>query len=218
MQKEVERLGYHVAGTAMSTAEAGTVLKEQSIGMAILDIHLGGGEKDGIWLGQQLRNQNQIPFIYCTAYSGKNMIKRAVDIKRYAYLIKPFNSAELMAAIELAATSFYASGQRLLKARKLMVKEGGKYIKLNFEEIIWVESKANYLAIASSQGMFNHRATVKVFLEILPAEHFVQCHRAFIINRSKVSHYGTNKLTMTDGCKVPVSDTYRGRVMEIPGS
>jgi DNA-binding response OmpR family regulator len=69
--------------------------------LVLMDIHLKG-KMDGIEAAQQIRNLVQIPVIYVTAYSDPEVLKRAKVTVPYGYIVKPFQTKELQAMIEIA--------------------------------------------------------------------------------------------------------------------
>lgn len=93
--------GFEIAGIAHSSESALTLLRNNTIDAAILDVNLGEG-MDGIGLAAIIHQQFQIPFVFCTAHSDRGTIERARQTFPSGYLIKPFNERELFAALDIA--------------------------------------------------------------------------------------------------------------------
>jgi CheY-like chemotaxis protein len=100
MIKKALEVGYFVK-EATSAEDAIDILISGRVHLALLDINLGSS-KDGIWLGEMIRVQYKIPFVYLTAYGENDIARKAIATQPDAYLTKPFKEVDLTAAIEIA--------------------------------------------------------------------------------------------------------------------
>lgn len=189
---------------AKNTQEAIDILKNEQIEMAILDINLGEGKRDGISLGQELYEKHNIPFIYLTAYESAALIEKAVATMPHAYLTKPYKGIELITSIELALLQF--AGRKKQK-QTILVKEYEYNIDLPIEEIEFIESNGNYLLIHTAQKVYKKRSTIKEILSLLPASIFVQTHRAFIVNKEKINKFTIKEIIINNKI-IPISKYY----------
>ncbi|QTA92463.1 ATP-binding response regulator [Desulfonema magnum] len=116
MQAKLEKEGYVVCGVAPSGKRAIQKAKTEKPDLVLMDIMLKG-PMDGIEAANQIRKRFNIPIIYLTAFSDKEMLDRAKITEPFGYLLKPFEDRELYANIEMA---FYKARmeQELLKAKK----------------------------------------------------------------------------------------------------
>lgn len=97
----LSKLGYEVVGSASNYQDAITLTKEKKPGLILMDICLNG-DIDGIETAKEINRFYNIPIIYLTALSGSNELERALKTNPSAYLIKPFSTQSLKAAIEIA--------------------------------------------------------------------------------------------------------------------
>jgi CheY-like chemotaxis protein len=72
----LNKLGYNICGSAKNGVDAISLIKEKKPDLVLLDIELKGS-MDGIELGELLSSQTKIPFIYLTAHTEDNILKRA---------------------------------------------------------------------------------------------------------------------------------------------
>ena len=100
LQLILENAGYIVCGTARSVEEALPLLDKEKPAMVLLDIFLKGN-LTGIDLGHQLQEKN-IPFIYISANSGKNILEDAKTTQPYGFVIKPFREQDVITTLEIA--------------------------------------------------------------------------------------------------------------------
>jgi DNA-binding NarL/FixJ family response regulator len=92
---------YKVAGIASSGLEAVEMALELKPDLMLMDIVMPG-ELDGISAAAKINKALNIPVIFLTAYADEEMIQRAKPIGPYAYVLKPLQERQLLAAIEIA--------------------------------------------------------------------------------------------------------------------
>jgi CheY-like chemotaxis protein len=66
-----------------------------------MDIHLAGA-LNGIESARMIWQRLQIPIVYCTAHADLETLKAVQTTESYGYVVKPFESPAVRAAIELA--------------------------------------------------------------------------------------------------------------------
>jgi len=93
-------LGIEVIGIASSWNEVEELLAIQKPDFAIVDINITGSI-DGIKVAKYLKEQD-IYFLFLTAYKDMESIKEAAELSPLSYLIKPITPENLMAAFLLA--------------------------------------------------------------------------------------------------------------------
>lgn len=105
--------------------------------LAILDIKMPG--MDGIETARALLDRGQVPVIFLTAYSERELVERATRMAVMGYLVKPINEAELLAMIEVAANRFeehtrtahaVAEMQDELTSRRILDRAKGRLMEL----------------------------------------------------------------------------------------
>jgi PAS domain S-box-containing protein len=94
-------LGYTVAASVSSGADAIAKAEQTSPDLALMDIRIKG-EMDGTETARVLRERFNIPVIYLTAHADTATVSRAKSAEPLGYITKPFQEAELHASIEIA--------------------------------------------------------------------------------------------------------------------
>lgn len=194
---------YHVL-EAKNINEAINILQQNKIQLAILDINLGENEQDGTTLGQMLFDKYHIPFVYLTAYDSAEVVKKAIKTAPHAYVTKPFKNIDLVTSIELAIRQFPYQAQNL---PSIVVKDGDYNLELLLSDINYIMSEGNYLLFYTDNKIYKHRFTIKQILEILPESLFIQTHRAFVVNKSKVIKFNMKNIIINEAA-IPVSSNY----------
>lgn len=202
-------MGFTVAGDAMNFAEAQEVLATTQVDLAILDINLRG-KQSGIDLGRHINERYGIPFIYLTAYSDVDTINAATATSPYGYLIKPFSPADISAAIQVAIA------QRVkTNGPDIFLRDQNNFIRLQINEIHYVEACRNYLEIHTGRDKHVIRSTMKEMAARLPADLFFMPHRSYLVNRKHVRGYRNGNLQTAGGDSVPVSSGRQKAVLRL---
>jgi len=96
----LRELGYDVVaavGDGAKAVELAAVLKPD---LVILDVAMP--VLDGLGAAEQIVSAGVAPVLMLTAFSQRELVKRATDAGAMAYLVKPFTPADLVPAIEIA--------------------------------------------------------------------------------------------------------------------
>ncbi len=97
----LEENHFQTVGVAHNYETAIEKLKTKNPHAVLLDINLGE-DKDGIDIGIKIREEFDLPFIYLTSYSGKDVLERAKKSRPNGYLLKPFDGKDVMTSLEIA--------------------------------------------------------------------------------------------------------------------
>jgi len=100
----LRELGYEVAGEAADGQEAVDLTREHRPDIVIMDVKMP--RRDGIDAAREIATDRLAPVVILTAFAQRELVERARDAGAMAYLVKPFSAADLVPAIELAASRF----------------------------------------------------------------------------------------------------------------
>ena len=104
LKETLEEEGYEVVGETGRGDEAVALVKEHGPDLAILDIKMPG--LDGLSAAREITGERRAAVLILTAFSQRDLVERARDAGALAYLVKPFQRAELVPAVELAIARF----------------------------------------------------------------------------------------------------------------
>jgi len=114
----LERAGYIVSGMARSVHAALDLIEKERPDFALLDITLKG-TLTGIDLAKLLAPKN-IPFIFLSANCSEETLEAAKATQPYGYLIKPFRTNEVLAAIGIANYRHDNSLETILRQESIL--------------------------------------------------------------------------------------------------
>ncbi|MBN8786624.1 MAG: response regulator transcription factor [Terrimonas sp.] len=136
------------------------------------------------------------------------------------YLLKPFDFERFKMAVERAV-------ERIRLKEKdnsdlipgVFVKSDYKLIKINYQDIIYIESMDDYIRIYLQEGKpVITLMSLKSFLEKLPATEFQRVHRRYIVALNKINSLETRRLVLKTGVEIPVGDTYQQAIQSFKNS
>jgi len=97
----IEELGFHVVSIVSSAQKALDIVHSNDLDLVLMDVQIKGA-LDGISCAKEIKAYKNIPIIYISAFSDDETLSRAVATNPSSYLIKPFNTKELKAAMCIA--------------------------------------------------------------------------------------------------------------------
>jgi PAS domain S-box-containing protein len=101
IKNTLELAGYIIPEIMTNGKDALEFITTSKPDIILMDITLKG-DKSGIDTAQIIKDKFNIPLIYLTAHSDNITIDKSKITQPYAYLIKPFDSNELIRTIEIA--------------------------------------------------------------------------------------------------------------------
>lgn len=193
--------------------EAFEVANQQKIDIFFLDINMP--DISGLSLAKSINQKAKI--IFTTAYreyavDGFNL--QAVD-----YLLKPISFDRFLQAINtyFQGVSIIEKQVKVTETNQkndfVFVRSDRKMIKINFDEILYVESLSDYIKIHLKDKTIVTRETISNLETKLPAKNFLRIHRSFIVNLKKAVSY-TNEFVEIGKNAIPISRTYKENVLK----
>jgi diguanylate cyclase (GGDEF)-like protein/PAS domain S-box-containing protein len=101
LSQRLAEMGYRVLGTAARGEDALRAVASLRPDLVLMDIDIEGSI-DGIEAACRIRETSRTPVVFLTAYAEDETLARAQASRPYGYLIKPYESRELHAAIQVA--------------------------------------------------------------------------------------------------------------------
>lgn len=147
--------------------------------------------------------------IFTTAH--RDFAVDGYEIGAADYLLKPFDFERFKKAVDRAVEHIRLrdkDNEDLLPG--VFVKSDYKLIKINFQDIVYVESMDDYIRIYLQDARpVITLMSLKAFLEKLPLAGFQRVHRRYIVAMNKINLVETRRLILTTGVEIPVGDTYQ---------
>lgn len=104
LREMLEEEGYDVAAEVDNGDDAVRLANELRPDLTILDIKMPG--TDGLTAAREIVSHRWSAVLILTAFSQRELVKTAREAGAYAYVVKPFQKADLVPAIEVALGRF----------------------------------------------------------------------------------------------------------------
>jgi two-component system, response regulator PdtaR len=125
--------GYEISGIAPNGERALLLASTKSPDLVLMDITLQNRE-DGIDVAEEIVKICSVPIIFLTANDKNKTIDRAINIKPYGYILKPFKEIELKTAIEIALKTFAENQKLTSKIIEIKSENVSLQSKINIDE------------------------------------------------------------------------------------
>ena len=127
------------------------------------------------------------------------------------YLLKPISMNRLETAINKAKKWLFLKEHDLDEKGNndfLYVKSNGRYEKILFSKILYVEAANNYVFIHTAEKRFITYHTLKGIEGQLPSGEFVKVHKSYIISRSHIDSIKGSEIVINE-IHIPLSRNFK---------
>lgn len=193
------KLGFHEIVLGHNKKSILSLIERNEPHIALLDINMDS-KYTGIEIGEYIQTNFGFPVIYITAYAEINTIERALKTRPAGYILKPFNSPEIYSSIRIAL-------QGRIQDKFIIFKDGYVEVKLDINQILYIQADDNYLDIISKHKKYSIRHTLFEIMKELDEHIFFRVHKSFIVNINYVSELSSNSVLLRN-TKIPVSRSF----------
>lgn len=180
-------------GKANSATEALALLKTHKVDMMFLDIQMP--EMTGLEFLKTLRNPPLV--IFTTAYP--NYALESYEIDAADYLLKPVSFDRFVKAVNKAEERMKNTESGDNTPDYIFVKADGKLVRINIEEICYVEGLKDYVIIHTMNSkVVTHNTMKNIEALLLTDDNFIRIHRSYIINLRFVKEIEGNSFRVKD--------------------
>lgn len=197
-------------GTFTNPFDAVKLLNSNEIDLIFLDIHMP--QINGLEFLKSLYNPPLI--IFTTAY--KEHAFQGFEYDAVDYLIKPFACDRFTKSVNKA--------YQLMKLKNLevssnedklgisngfmMVKVEYSTIRVNLDDILYIEGLKDYVKIYSGGKTIVTKTTMKNIVEKLPPDRFLRVHKSYIVSVDKIDMIENNRIVIGNQ-RIPVGESFR---------
>jgi len=217
LETMLQENNYEVSGSAATAKTAWEEIQETPPDLILLDINLAG-QKNGVWLAQQVRKYLDIPIVYLTAFGDQQTLKEVLDTKPNGYLMKPYQEPTLLTTINIALHNFTETQEKLNSSVSetelidfIFIKDRYQRVKIDVRDIYYVKSDGNYLEIFLKEKRHVVRNKLLAFKQELPSSLFFQSHQRYLINITKIAILKKDILIIQNE-EIPLSIKYKATV------
>jgi DNA-binding LytR/AlgR family response regulator len=158
--------------------------------------------------------QHPPPVIFTTAYPQYAL--EGYEVNALDYLVKPVSFERFLKAA-LKAKEHYevrtANPQGSATAEYFFIKSDNKLVRLEYDEVLYVEALQNYVIIHTIGKKHITYLTFKSVEEYLPADRFIKVHKSYIVSAAKIDSIDGSDILIGQQ-HIPISRNQKEEVME----
>ncbi|HYE74126.1 MAG TPA: LytTR family DNA-binding domain-containing protein, partial [Blastocatellia bacterium] len=226
-----------IVGECSNGEDAVQKIRETKPDLLFLDIQMPG--LDGFGVVNEIGAAQMPATIFVTAYDQYAL--KAFEVSALDYLLKPFSDERFERSLSRVLSFIRTQQREELNQRILalldqvqpshakqsvntaspldclIIKNGGRVIFLQVEEIDWIEAAGVYVQLHAGKKTLLHRMSLSELESKLDARRFVRIHRSAIVNLQKIKElhphsHGDFLVVMHDGTELKLSRSYRQKV------
>lgn len=152
---------------------------------------------------------DKMKYILTTAYSEYAL--EGYEHNVVDYLLKPISFDRFSKSIMKAQERFPVA--EVSETGHFFVKSSGQQHRINFDEILYVESIKDYVNIKTEKQEYIVLDTLKSLENQLP-ENFTRIHKSFILNLDKVKSLNSKKVILISEHEISVGEMYKSNLLE----
>lgn len=190
--------------------DALSIVQDQQIDLIFLDIHMP--QLSGFEFMKLIKGKSKV--VLTTAYGEyalEGFEREALD-----YLLKPIAFERFLKAAQKALDSSITVSASWSPAMNeedfifVKTEHKGKMIKVNINDIIYVEGLKNYISIYTEDDRTVTLLNMKDLESRLPKNQFMRVHKSYIVALNKIQALDGNQILLK-GIKpyIPLGETYR---------
>ena len=188
-------------------------LRKKKVDLLFVDIQMP--DISGIELVKTLNNPPKI--VFTTAYSSYAI--EGFNLNAMDYLLKPIAFDRFLVAVNKVGDYMELSeaAQEVHQPEEkdvpeyMFVKSNYKDIKINFNEVLYIEGSEDYIKIHTTTKKVMTLLSMKGVMEKLPENQFIRIHRSFIVAIDKIESKSNERITIGKQ-SLPIGASYLNEV------
>lgn len=206
--REIDSL--ELVTTCQNPVELKQVLDAQPIDVIFLDIQMP--KMNGI---DFLKMVQQLPMvIITTAYPSYAL--EGFQLNVLDYLLKPITFDRFFQAVN-KAQDYHALRSRPAQPAPapdyFFIRNGSRYEKVLFADILFIEGSQNYVTIYTVKGKAMTLLYLKHLEQSLDSSAFIRVHKSYIVSIPHIESIEGNEICIREH-RIPISRNYRDSVVE----
>jgi len=153
-------------------------------------------------------------------YNVSDYLKKPFSYKRFIESIQKISKADAASPAPTPAppppaamAGATAATEMTMEQGALFIKAEGKLVKLNPEDIVFIESMRDYVKFVTQSQKYVTYSTLKNLEEKLSKTTFLKVHRSYIVNINKIDDIRGNTIYL-QGNQVPIGKGHKEEVIK----
>ncbi len=194
-----------IVATFTNPLKAYGILEQEKVDVIFLDINMP--QMTGFTF---IENLNYKPLIVITTAYREYAVK-SFELNVLDYLVKPIPFNRFLKTMNKVYQQIYitnTSGDANLQQEPhIFLKVNKKLIKINLNDILYIESLKDYIKVITTLGDFVVHKSLSAITEELPQSNFIRVHRSYTISINKIEALEGNTIEIANR-RIPIGRNY----------
>ncbi len=190
-------------GTFNSAIPALEFLNKEKADLIFLDIHLP--KISGMDFLKMLAHPPAV--IFTTAFADYAV--QSYEMGVVDYLVKPFSFERFVKAVSKVNSALAPSTTAAGEGQEFYVKSGYEYIKVNSDDVIFIQSDMDYTEINLASKKLLSPETLQYWEQKLAPNNFIRIHKSYLINASKIEKIAGNQVFLSGNNSAPIGRAFK---------
>ncbi len=194
-----------------SAFEAMEILNTSKVQLLFIDINMP--DFNGMDFIKSLTERPYV--VFTTAYSEYAV--EGFEVEAVDYLLKPITFSNVLKAankvkniVDLKTNNQKESTKTIVD--HLFVKSKYKLIRIELDQIKYIESQHEYIKIHLSSGEpVSTQLSLKSIEEKLPSDKFMRVHRSYIVKLGRITVMERNRIVFDGKVFIPIGEQYKDK-------
>jgi DNA-binding LytR/AlgR family response regulator len=200
---------FEITGTFVNALEALDFINNNSVDAVFLDINMP--MMTGFELISLIENKTKV--IITTAF--REFAAESYDLEVLDYLVKPIPLPRFIKCINKITTEYNLKNNIKVENHRvephLFIKVDKKMIKINIDEILFVEGMKEYIKVVTLDKTYITHKSLTALSDELPADRFMRIHKSYLIAINKVKSIEGNRIQI-QSFTLPIGRNYSKEV------
>lgn len=200
---------FEIIGTFNNSLEALDFINSTPVDAVFLDINMP--MMTGFELISLIENKTKV--IITTAF--REFAAESYDLDVLDYLVKPIPLPRFIKCINKITAEYNLKNNIKTETAKgdahIFIKVDKKMIKINIEEILFVEGMKEYIKIVTPDKTYITHKSITSLSEELPNDKFLRIHKSYVIALNKVKSIEGNRIQILS-YTIPIGRNYSKEV------
>jgi two-component system LytT family response regulator len=210
IQSHLQKINsFELVGICNNAIEAKEILGKQEVDLIFLDIQLPG--MTGLNFLRSLENPPLV--VLTTAYAEYAL--ESYEFNVIDYLLKPISFERFSKTVnKLTVGRLFNQPLKDIENINdhIFIKSNNKFFKVNFSEIVYIESMKDYLKIHTTEYKLITHQTMNDMEKILSAKQFIRIHKSYIVSLGFIKTIYGNSVEIGN-TTLPIGINYKEKVM-----
>ncbi|MCC3863852.1 LytTR family DNA-binding domain-containing protein [Terrisporobacter petrolearius] len=160
----------------------------KKLDILLLDIKMTG--MNGIETAKKIRLfDSNVMIIFTTSFW--DFIQEGYEVRAFRYLLKPINYKDFSKHLIQCKNDIVNNNEKYITIKE---KDERKTVIIPINSILYAETESGFTLIHTDNKIYKTRSSIKKIEKELKENLFYRCHRAYLINISKVNSIAQNSV------------------------